>query len=311
MPALTTPDTLVPADISRAYLDGFSKAEQIEIETVYQTIKNRAWKDSALQNRPRLTAIFGSTGTGVTTLVKRLMTTTEARPVLCNAEQMMGALPGFQQAIQFSQHAYEEYNRPQIDQNKPAKEDKTNGMDAMRATLIEATRHFLPAGKYMQDRLMQEAIQEGRSVLVAKRGRTEGGIKLLEAVNRTGISLHTVIYQANLALKETGFENRYNLNHDIGLTKQEVRDQHAVSVTILPKLAAQSQSHLSLYFRLPSDGKRAEALVAHGDAGNYVVSDEKRAMLFDGYNLDTGITVENLMGERIRIKPAGMTPKVA
>lgn len=272
--------TLIPDHINQGNLATYDRDTKKEIENIYQQIKAQAFKGTHVTNDPTLTVIFGSTGTGVTTLMNRLIDDQpNNKPVVCNAEKFAGSLPSFQHDIQNSQQDFE------------------LGMEAVRQSLIRATERFLPAGKYMQDRLMEDALNEGRSVMVAKRGRTNGGIHLLEAINNAGVALHTIIYQAPLSVKSVGYESRYSLVHDIGLTPEQIAAEHYTLTNNMTKLAEVPADRLSLYFRMSGAGE-ITLPVAVRDANGPRRVNEVGAHQFDGYFADSRISVDTLMGFR-------------
>ncbi len=267
--------TIVPADISEANLKNFdTQAARAEIDSTYKKIKAAAFAKAPEKADPSISVIFGSTGTGVRTLMQK------SPGIICNAEDFAKELPSFQEEIIQSQ----EYG----------------GGEGLRHFLQEATMRFLPAGRYMQDRLMTEAWEAKRDVTLTKRGRTSGGIELLQAITRVEASLHTIIYQAPLDVKLKGFEASYKKDHTIALTQEEVAQEHLTLTGNMQKMTDAAQGRLSIYFRTAGDKKGSQTLVASSQNGNYIVTDEAREQAFNETFAAQNITIATLMSQRKR-----------
>lgn len=272
---LPTTNFIVPAHISEENLRAFkSEDSHKEIDGTYQRIKNHLSKKIEKSDDPSISVIFGSTGTGVRTLMQ------QASGIVCNAEDFAKELRSFLEAVAFSQ-----------DYDNEAQ---------LRQFLQETTERFLPAGRYMQDRMMSEAHAEGYDVTLTKRGRSNGGIELLKAITRVGASLHTIIYQAPLDVKLKGFESSYKKDHGIALTPATIEAEHDSLTANMQKLADVTEGRLSIYFRVAKDTKKANTLVASSQNGSYIIADQEREEAFNECFSDQGITIASLMGDRAR-----------
>ena len=274
---------LVPTEVQESYLKGYSKEFRAEIRETYEQIKAEKLART-VKGTPSIKAVFGSPGTGVTTLVQKISTGS----VVCNAERFISRTPTFMREAAATQELY------------------GNGhLSDVRQALAETTARLLPAGKAMENWLMQDALEEGRDVMIVKRGRTDGGVKLLENINRAGISLHTILYQAPLSLKLAG-AGLYEKSHDIAYTNEEVTAEHESLTRNMMALAGKSQDQLTVYFRLASDAQATP--VAKGIKGQFSVEAPAKENMFNGYFLDQAITIQKLMAPRKSL-PAGLTER--
>lgn len=276
MSELKIPTKFVPASISQANLAKYSDDELKQIEKAYQAIKARKL-DQSPATKASVTAIFGSHGTGVTTLLKSIRDNFETRPVVCNAEALIKEVTSYNQDVSNMVQLYPDMSE--------------------RAATELVTARWMPAGKFMHDKLMEDALKEGRPVLISKRGRTEGGVMLLEAINNAGISLNTILYQAPLSVKLQGAESHYSELRDIAFTQAEIVEGHNNLSNNLLALAEKSVGQLSLYFRVA--GKDAECVMTvRGD--NDVGMNDYQQGLFNGVFYGQDISVDQILEARER-----------
>jgi hypothetical protein len=271
MSKLKIPSRFVPAEINEKNLSNYRTYELDEIEQTYQGIKREKLK-KAVKTGPAITAIFGSHGTGVRTLMKTLQEETRIHnpqagtPITINAERFITAIPSFIDYV-------------------------AGGGDRG-----EAIERYLPAGKYMHDRLMEEALDAGYPVSIAKRGRTKGGIELLKSFNKTDIPVHTILYQAPLKVKLGAVHE----GGDIQVSAEDIKAEHHAMTSIMMSLAEQSTNLMSIYFRTPKAEKDNSVItevhaIAGRDSDSFSVYDAELAAAFDTYFAPQGISVEKLL----------------
>ncbi len=272
---LKIPSRFVPAEVTLENLKKYDDSMRAEIEETYQRLKAarfaKASKDGA-----NVTAIFGSHGTGVRTLMKNLKSETAGpAPVNLNAELFATALPSFTN-------------------DGASLENRGYGIgdQEVDAIIQGITARYLPAGKYMHDRMMEEALEEGHSVIITKRGRTNGGVKLVKAFIDAGIPVHTILYQAPLSLKLEAAA----IPGSISISQEEVIAEHKTMTSSMMELAKLPTDLLSIYYRV-KEGAKVDGnahLVASGDKKTFSVYDETLAGVFNSqFKMDA--TVENLM----------------
>lgn len=305
---------IVPEDVYTAHLANFSPEMRKEIEATYQRIKAQAFEQSPATDNPNLTIVFASTGTGATSLMKRLLAKNpSAPPVVGNAEKFFGEIESFENARHMAQYlnsggsmfydTEKTVNPADGSSSLTIKDSTYDGEKAMRDELLRLTHAYLPAGKYMQDRLTEEALSEGRSVIINKRGRTDNGPKIVRAAEKAGAALHTIIYLAPLEVKLAGFKSRFGLHHDIALTDTEIAAEHESLMRNVTEIADATTGPLSLYFRASSHRKGGQPhvtkLVTHPFAyrsnGEITVNNEQEMTYFDDTFEEVGVSAMRLL----------------
>ncbi len=281
-------DLLVPPEVTRGYLKNYDENFLQEIEKLYQKIEKeelaKCVNNVSLSPAPCV-VVVGGHGVGKTHLVDRI---TKERPlgyVVCDADAIMTRLPKFQEGLKevmISAHGL--YDASQ------------NPEDHMRNSIENYTNFYLPAARYIADRLLAKCVNEGIPVIFETTGKSKHIGNLMDNITKAGALIETHLCQAPLSIKLKALDARFLADHDIALDKTKITDEHEALLRNMAVIAQKSTGDFTIHWRQHVNKPLASAVVATG--ADYVV-DKIAREAFDAYFMDHGHTIEQLMGSRV------------
>ncbi len=277
-------DLIVPHHITEGYLKACDEKILGMIEEVYQRVKKSQLdtiSDARTPGSSVVMLVAGTHGVGKSSLVKSLKTQRTEQYVECDVDSILGFFPCFQTAIKsipsMLQHDFYD----------------TAGF---HKKIEEQTSRYLPAAKYISDRLMSECVREGINVIVETNAKTKNIGSFIDNI-KTHAVLETHICQAPWAIKQTAFYARVNKDHDIAIPEKALRAEHEAMTENMAVIAAKSNGNLTIYWRQDANAGLIPAAVA---TEKEYTRDLVAYTGFNAYFADNrNVSIENLMGKRL------------
>ncbi len=286
-------DLIVPAHVQQGYLKGYDQEFLKTIEAVYQQVEAEALaaiKDRSASDQPEFILVAGSHGVGKSYLIQRLIEQRGAGYIVCDADAILAKLPGFEEdARNFGMSLQSSFD--------------FSSMDMFRHRMEENTQRFRNAAKYINDRLMTKGVREGLPVIFETNAKTARIGDFMDQLKKAGVVFETHMCQAPLSIKKAGMEARFRTTHNVGVPAQQVEAEHDAMTKNMKTIAAKSTGNLTIYWRQDVKESLTPAVVA--TAATYT-TDLVAYTGFNAYFMDSGMTVESLMGARqhLEAKPA-------
>lgn len=242
----------------------YEKHERAQIAKLFETLTDTI---EGCSKTRRFVIVTGSQGAGKTHLANRLidgMNKDGFSPLHIDAEEIIKHIPAF--------------NADRINSQQYA--GNVCDIDAMREALHDVTSRWRPAGKYIADRLINEAARRGVDVVYETTGQAEHFDTFLKEVHKSGYSVDAHACQARLSVKIAAFERRAQHDQDIYFLPEEIEKTHQRVLNNMAAVATFSNA-LTLYWR---DKIQEPALaIARMEGPNAFVINSEKAIAYDEY----------------------------
>lgn len=290
-------DMIVPASVLRGYLANYKDTAFLQtIEAVYQKKIKALSKitDAPTPGASVFILVAGTHGVGKSNLVQNLIKQDSKQYTVCDVDSILSDFPEFQARME------DIPSRLQEDFYKGGMH--AYNTDKHRKLVEDITEYYRPAAKYISDRLMTHCVREGYPVIFETNAKTPELKNFLRSVKAAGAVLETHICQAPLTIKQAGFEARFNIAHDIGISDGQIKSEHDAMIKNM-KVIAEESSNLKIHWRQDVNKPLMDTGI-----------DPIAAAGFDAYFMDRDMTIASLMALRPATRkpaPAGMTLQVA
>lgn len=228
---------LVPEEIKKNYLKGYSPAELKKIEDIYKEVSQQAFegKIASEENSPTVVLIVGAQGSGKSTLGRNIRQRSSESFVNADVDRIMKMIPDVAQDLRaIAQAAHSEadfggYN------------PRAHFNDA--ETTIKKWR---PAAEYMRDKLLTDALENGFSVMMQASGKSAGIVKLINSLKENGFKVDTHICVAPVSVAIHGANTP---EHGFAYAKDVIRADHMAMRENIPAIMEEARKSAKLYYR--------------------------------------------------------------
>lgn len=291
-------DSIVPASVTKSYIDQYDAKTQQRIEDLFQTIKTAALSkitDAPQQGASVFVLVAGSQGVGKSRLANRLVKNREEQFVECDVDSILAQMPEVTRAIkQVEQDLFANF-RTAVDYNP----------ESHRSAVDEAVERMRPAAKYISDRLMSESVQAGYNVMVETGAKSPQIKDFLQAVKKTGVVLEGHICEAPNVVKVAGARSP---QHGFAYPAKVLEVEYKAFRDNMKTIAQECSGNLTIWWR--QDAKQPLLAAAVATKAEY----KTNAGVYAGFNAyfmdrEEDLSVEKLMGPR-KLSEAALSAKV-
>lgn len=254
MSTLTTPKlALVPEDVTKKYLAGFSAAELKKIEEIYKQVCQSAWAGKTINDsaKPSVVLVVGAQGSGKSTLAQNLRSNSDKSYVTADVDRIIKLIPDVADDLR------------EIAQAAQGEAD-FGGYNVKRHfnDAEAAIQKWRPAAEYMRDRLLSDSLEAGYDVMMQASGKSVGITKLIKSLQKAGHDVDTHICVAPVSVAILGANTP---QHGFAYPKDVISADHAAMRKNIPAIMEAARDSVQLYFRGYADSSSKKVLSVQGN----------------------------------------------
>lgn len=235
-------NTIVPADITQSYIQGYSVAEQRSIAAMYETIESDAFSKlsgAIVSSHPTVILVAGSQGSGKSRLVETLKQKEQDQFVECDVDSILKQMPVVKAAIEEAE--------TELSHDFQIAGNLHYSPDTHRAKVESAVAKYRPAAKYISDRLMSRCISKGINVIVETNAKTPRIKDFIDALQARHVVLKGHICEAPLPLK---VKSARTPEHGFAFPEGILISENAAFRKNIPTMMAAMKDNITVWFRL-------------------------------------------------------------